>query len=176
MLEFPDGGRLVTPTLRALADRLGLQTAPRNASYDVAIVGAGPAGLAAAVYGASEGLRTVLIERDAPGGQAGTSSRIENYLGFPDRHRRRRPGQPRSAAGARFGTEILVARLVCGLEVGKGHHAVILDGGERVETRAVVIATGVAVAPARDARRRAFRRPRPLLRRGARRSAGDARA
>ncbi|MET0344865.1 MAG: FAD-dependent oxidoreductase, partial [Casimicrobiaceae bacterium] len=143
-LEFPDGGRLVAPTLREVAEKLGLQTAPANARYDVAIVGAGPAGLAAAVYGASEGLRTILIEREAPGGQAGTSSRIENYLGFPTGIAGEDLGSRALQQAKRFGAEILVARLVCGLEAGKGHHAVILDGGERVETRAVVIATGVA--------------------------------
>jgi thioredoxin reductase (NADPH) len=78
-----DGEKLVTPTLRELAQKLGLQTVPSTSAYDLAIIGAGPAGLAAAVYGASEGLNTILIEREAPGGQAGTSSRIENYLGFP---------------------------------------------------------------------------------------------
>ena len=83
VVMFADGRRLVTPTLRELADALNLQTRPSATTYDVAIIGAGPAGLAAAVYGASEGLRTVLVEREAPGGQAGTSSRIENYLGFP---------------------------------------------------------------------------------------------
>src|SRR4051794_3288091 len=72
-----------SPAVRDLANRLGLQTSPSATDFDVAIVGGGPAGLAAAVYGASEGLRTIVVEREAPGGQAGTSSRIENYLGFP---------------------------------------------------------------------------------------------
>src|SRR6266498_3018081 len=84
LLVFPDGSRLTSPTLRAVAERIGLRTsAAADGAYDVAIVGGGPAGLAAAVYGASEGLKTMLIERLAPGGQAGSSSRIENYLGFP---------------------------------------------------------------------------------------------
>jgi thioredoxin reductase (NADPH) len=143
-LEFPDGSRLVTPTLRTVADKLGLQTSPANGGYDVAIVGAGPAGLAAAVYGASEGLRTVLIEREAPGGQAGTSSRIENYLGFPTGIAGEDLGSRALQQAKRFGAEIVVTRDVCSLDTGKGRHAVILDGGERVETRAVVIATGVA--------------------------------
>ncbi|HET9046020.1 MAG TPA: FAD-dependent oxidoreductase, partial [Casimicrobiaceae bacterium] len=143
-LEFPDGSRLVTPTLRAVAEKLGLQTSPANVRYDVAIVGAGPAGLAAAVYGASEGLRTVLIEREAPGGQAGTSSRIENYLGFPTGIAGDDLGTRALQQAKRFGAEILVARDVSGIANGNGCHAVILDGGERVETRAVIIATGVA--------------------------------
>ncbi len=79
-----DGTRLVRARPRALAERLGLQTSPRSADYDTVIIGGGPAGLAAAVYGASEGLRTLVIEREAPGGQAETSSRIENYLGPRD--------------------------------------------------------------------------------------------
>jgi hypothetical protein len=80
---FPDGSHLIAPGNRELAEKIGLQTKARLPFYDLVIVGAGPAGLAAAVYGASEGLRTVLLEQSAPGGQAGTSSKIENYLGFP---------------------------------------------------------------------------------------------
>ena len=83
VMLFPDGARLSRPDSAQLADRIGLQTHSDQEFYDLVIVGGGPAGLAAAVYGASEGLRTVIIERDAPGGQAGLSSRIENYLGFP---------------------------------------------------------------------------------------------
>ena len=83
VVRLADGQVIVEPDVRDLANRLGLQTVARSAEYDVAIIGGGPAGLAAAVYGASEGLRTIAIEREAPGGQAGTSSRIENYLGFP---------------------------------------------------------------------------------------------
>ena len=79
-----DGARLTNPTVEEVARRAGLKTEATKTTYDVAIVGAGPAGLAAAVYAASEGLTTVLLDREAPGGQAGTSSRIENYLGFPD--------------------------------------------------------------------------------------------
>jgi thioredoxin reductase (NADPH) len=83
VLRFADGQEFVRPKLRDIANHLGLQTSAGTAEYDVAIIGGGPAGLAAAVYGASEGLRTIVVEREAPGGQAGTSSRIENYLGFP---------------------------------------------------------------------------------------------
>ena len=143
---FPDGTRLVTPSFRAVAEQLALQTAPSEGCYDVAIVGAGPAGLAAAVYGASEGLRTILIEREAPGGQAGTSSRIENYLGFPTGVSGDDLGKRALQQAQRFGAEILVARDV----VGIGHdgagaaRSVLLDGGDRVDTRTIVIATGVA--------------------------------
>src|SRR5207247_3808540 len=86
VLLFADGTTMVQPTTRELADRLGMQTRPQTSApfYQLLVVGGGPAGLAAAVYASSEGLRTVLVERDAPGGQAGTSSQIENYLGFPN--------------------------------------------------------------------------------------------
>ncbi len=113
-----DGARLENPTVRRLAEALGFQIQPEHQAYDVAIVGGGAAGLAAAVYGASEGLRTVLLERDVLGGQAGSSSRIENYLGFPnglsgdelsDRARRQ---------ALRFGAELLVTRTVRRLELG----------------------------------------------------------
>ena len=89
-IRFADGRTIAAPTLRQVAERLGLHTQPRDVEYDTVIIGGGPAGLAAAVYGASEGLRTLVIEREAPGGQAGTSSRIENYLGFPNGSLRRR--------------------------------------------------------------------------------------
>jgi thioredoxin reductase (NADPH) len=84
LVIMPDGTRLTNPSVNDVARRSGLKTEATQTTYDVAIVGAGPAGLAAAVYAASEGLTTVLLDREAPGGQAGTSSRIENYLGFPD--------------------------------------------------------------------------------------------
>jgi thioredoxin reductase (NADPH) len=146
VLVFPDGVRLVTPSFREVAVRLGLQTAPSRRTYDVAIIGAGPAGLAAAVYGASEGLRTILIEREAPGGQAGTSSRIENYLGFPGGVAGDELAARALRQAKRFDAEILVARGATGIDVASERplHAVQLEDGERVETRSVVIATGVA--------------------------------
>jgi len=139
-----DGTVLATPTTRQVADRLGLQTTPRAADYDVAIVGGGPAGLAAAVYGASEGLRTLLVERAAPGGQAGASSRIENYLGFPTGLSGDELAARALQQATRFGAEILVARDVAAIRPGAAGHAVVLDGGETVAARTIVLATGVA--------------------------------
>jgi len=146
VVEFTDGTRLVTPTFREVAARLGLMTAPKESAYDVAIVGAGPAGLAAAVYGASEGLSTILIEREAPGGQAGTSSRIENYLGFPTGVSGDDLGRRAHRQAERFGAEILVARHVTGVVADPegAFRAVLLDDGDQVEAKTIVIATGVA--------------------------------
>ena len=146
VVVLPDGSRLTTPTFRELAVRLGLNTVPAQPSYDLTIIGAGPAGLAAAVYGASEGLCTLLIEREAPGGQAGTSSRIENYLGFPTGISGDDLGTRALKQATRFGVEIVVARDVVGIESDSSGNAlsVLLDGGDRVETRSIVIATGVA--------------------------------
>jgi thioredoxin reductase (NADPH) len=141
---FPNGTTMVEPTARQVAERLELRTAPNAESYDFAIVGGGPAGLAAAVYGASEGLRTLLVEQVAPGGQAGTSSKIENYLGFPYgisgdelSHRALHQAQ-------RFGADIVVAREVTGVRTGREDRAIVLDGGEAVRCRAMLIATGVS--------------------------------
>ena len=146
IVVLPDGGELVTPTLRELADALGLPTRPGASSYDVAIIGAGPAGLAAAVYGASEGLSTLLLEREAPGGQAGTSSKIENYLGFPTGLSGDDLAGKALSQARRFGAELLVARCVESLVPGDGGggHSIALDGGEHARARAVVLATGVA--------------------------------
>lgn len=147
ILVFPDGSRLVAPTPREIAERIGLQTrATDKQPYDVVIVGAGPAGLAAGVYGASEGLRTLLIEREAPGGQAGSSSRIENYLGFPAGL----SGDELSARAwqqaKRFGAQMLIARSVATIEPGVDGraHCVVLDDGERVAARALILAMGVS--------------------------------
>lgn len=145
LVLLPGGERLVTPTLRELAERLGLQTAPRAALYDLAIIGGGPAGLAAAVYGASEGLSTVLLEREAPGGQAGTSSRIENYLGFPTGVSGDELASRALQQAQRFGAEMLVARDVAGVvpDADAGVHQVMLDGGDVVRARSVILASGV---------------------------------
>ena len=135
------GQTLVRPSLREVAELLGLQTSAAAEEYDTVIVGAGPAGLAAAVYGASEGLRTVVIEQEAPGGQAGSSSRIENYLGFPagvsgDELSKRALQQAR-----RLGAEILVTRTITGLDPSA--RAVQLDGGDELRGRTIILATGV---------------------------------
>lgn len=139
-----DDSILVTPSRRQVADSLGIQTTPTKPLYDVAILGAGPTGLAAAVYGASEGLNTLLIDREAPGGQAGTSSRIENYLGFPAGLSGEELSRRAWQQASHFGAELLVARCVEGLDVGPVHCTVVLDEGERVNARAIVIATGVS--------------------------------
>jgi thioredoxin reductase (NADPH) len=145
VVVLADGRRLVTPSLRELAEGVGLTTRASGGRYDLAIIGAGPAGLAAAVYGASEGLRTILLERQAPGGQAGTSSKIENYLGFPTGVSGDELGTRALTQARRFGAEILVARQTTGIEkrVGRGAHQIVLDDGERIEARSIVIASGV---------------------------------
>jgi thioredoxin reductase (NADPH) len=138
-----DNGTLLTRAgIRDVAEHLGLQTRPRGDAYDAVIIGGGPAGLAAAVYGASEGLRTLVIEREAPGGQAETSSRIENYLGFPtgvsgDELARRALQQ-----ASRLGAEIMVTRTVAGIDPAA--KIVMLDGGEQVRARSIILATGVS--------------------------------
>jgi thioredoxin reductase (NADPH) len=143
VVMFANGKRLEVPTLRELAEGLNLQTKPDSETYDVAIIGGGPAGLAAAVYGGSEGLHTVMIEREAPGGQAGTSSRIENYLGFPAGISGDDLANRALLQAKRFGTEILVTRNVISIDSTPEGHTIDLDGGEHVRARAVVIATGV---------------------------------
>ena len=177
VVVLPDGSRLVTPTFRELAERLGLQTVPAQRVYDVTIIGAGPAGLAAAVYGASEGLCTMLIEREAPGGQAGTSSRIENYLGFPTGISGDELGARALQQATRFGVEIVVARDVDRHRAGPAATtlAVVLDGGDRVQTRIDHHRHRRRLARARGRRRRRVGRPRHLLRRGAHRGAQHAR-
>ncbi len=141
---LPNGRVLHNPSIREMADGLNLQTMPKGSEYDVIIIGGGPAGLAAAVYGGSEGLRTMMIEREAPGGQAGTSSRIENYLGFPGGVSGGDLANRALLQAKRFGTEILVTRSVTGIEPSPAGHRVLLDGGAVVMTRALVVATGVA--------------------------------
>ncbi len=139
-----DGKTLVAPTEAQLAARVGLSTAPAADFYDVVVVGAGPAGLAAAVYAASEGLRTVLVERRTTGGQAGESSRIDNYLGFPDgvsgaqlTDRARRQAQ-------RFGAELLSTREVVGLDAAGSARVVRFGDGSSIAAHTAVLATGVA--------------------------------
>lgn len=138
-----EGGMLLwRPKARELAEALGLQTRPRQAEYDTMIIGGGPAGLAAAVYGASEGLRTIVVEREAPGGQAGTSTRIENYLGFPSGVSGDELASRALQQARRLGAEILVTRRVTRMDPATGE--VCLDGEEVLHARTVVLATGVS--------------------------------
>ncbi len=131
------------PTVRKVAAALGYRTEPRSDGYDVVVVGAGPAGLAAAVYGASEGLKVLLIERSAVGGQAGTSSRIENYLGFPSGISGDELSERALRQAEYFGAELVLTREVANLEPIEGGWCVEFDCGKRVSTRTVVLATGV---------------------------------
>jgi thioredoxin reductase (NADPH) len=142
LVIFPDGLRLRKPTLADLAGNVGLKTRAAAAFYDLAIVGGGPAGLAAAVYGASEGLRTVMIEREAPGGQAGMSSRIENYLGFPSGLSGGDLARRAVVQARRFGVEILSAEATSLRLEGPYRFLKLADGGE-LSCHALLVATGV---------------------------------
>ena len=141
VLRLADGTLLSRPATRDLARLLGLQTGPSLAEYDTVIIGGGPAGLAAAVYGASEGLRTLVVEREAPGGQAGTSSRIENYLGFPSGVSGDELASRALRQARRLGAEILVTRSVA--RIDPKTRRVFLDGGDAVRARTVILASGV---------------------------------
>jgi thioredoxin reductase (NADPH) len=144
LVRLADGRTLVKPELQVLAEALGLPIVPRFGEYDVVIVGGGPAGLAAAVYGGSEGLATILIEQDAPGGQAGTSSRIENYLGFVTGISGGELAHRALQQAKRLGAEILVTRSVREIRPNGAEFVVALDGGTEIRARSVVLATGVA--------------------------------
>ena len=144
LVLVPDGETLRAPSTMQLAEALGLRTRPEQPLYDLAIVGAGPAGLAAAVYAASEGLRTVVVERDAPGGQAGTSASIENYLGFPKGLSGADLTRRAVAQASRFGAEMVLARDVVGFEARGPVRTVLLEGGGEIEARALLITTGVS--------------------------------
>ncbi|MFC6644555.1 FAD-dependent oxidoreductase [Granulicella cerasi] len=133
-----------SPTVRNVAERLGFKVEPSQEEYDVVVVGGGPAGLAAAVYGASEGLRVLLIERAAAGGQAATSSRIENYLGFPSGISGDELSDRAIRQARQFGAEIVLTREVKKIDpIQHSRYCVELDGGQRVSTRTVILATGV---------------------------------
>jgi thioredoxin reductase (NADPH) len=142
---LPDGSALVQPAPRELADRIGLQTRAQRPFYDLVIVGGGPAGLAGAVYAASEGLHTVLVERSAPGGQAGTSSRIENYLGFPGGLSGADLARRASTQARRFGAEILATQEVVAVQRNDPYRTVRLADGSELSCYAVLFATGVEV-------------------------------
>ncbi len=140
-IRVVNGKTVVRPRHRRVAELLGLATDAVAAEYDAVIVGAGPAGLAAAVYGASEGLRTIVIEREAPGGQAGTSSRIENYLGFPSGVSGDELASRALQQARRLGAEILVTRSITRIDTATRH--VHLDGGDVLRARAIILACGV---------------------------------
>ena len=140
----PDGDALVEPADAELAGRVGLATTPSRDFYDLVVIGAGPAGLGAAVYGASEGLKTVLVERTATGGQAGQSSRIENYLGFPDGVSGAQLTDRARRQAVRFGAEVLTARDVVGLEVNGPARSVRFADGSAIDAHTVILATGVS--------------------------------
>lgn len=139
----PSGTRMENPTIRQLAEKLGWYHDPSNSEYDLAIYGAGPAGLSAAVYGASEGLKTVLIERSVVGGQAGTSSKIENYLGFPDGISGADLAKRAREQADRFGTEILMLREGVRGEFEPGKGTGYLADGTKIVAHATICSTGV---------------------------------
>lgn len=144
VVVLADGGTLADPTVEELAEALGMHAHAGHRSYDLGIVGGGPAGLAAGVYGGSEGLSTVLIEQHATGGQAGTSSRIENYLGFPDGISGPDLADRASAQARKFGVEIVVPQRVERLEVDGAYKLIHLGDGSIVGCRALVVASGVS--------------------------------
>jgi thioredoxin reductase (NADPH) len=144
LVVFADGSHLADPSPGAVAEKLGLKTKAELPFYDLVIVGAGPAGLAAAVYGAADGLPTLLIERDAPGGQAGRSSRIENYLGFPTGLSGFDLARRAVSQARRFGVEILAPQEVTGVRVDGPSRFVTLANGSEIGCRALLIATGIA--------------------------------
>ncbi|MFJ8944910.1 FAD-dependent oxidoreductase [Streptomyces sp. NPDC102395] len=139
-----EGTPLVEPDAPELASKVGLATRPTADFYDLVVIGGGPAGLGAAVYGASEGLRTVLVERSATGGQAGQSSRIENYLGFPDGVSGAQLTDRARRQATKFGAEILTAREVTGLDVNGAARVVRFSDGSAVAAHSVILATGVS--------------------------------
>ncbi|OJJ23063.1 fused response regulator/thioredoxin-disulfide reductase [marine bacterium AO1-C] len=140
---FTDGTFLVNPSLSEIAQKGGRKSEAAETMYDVTIIGAGPAGLSAAVYGGSEGLKTLLIERRAPGGQAGTSSRIENYLGFPSGLSGQDLSRRAITQATRFGIEFLSPAEVTNIETKDGYKILTLDNGKTINTRTVVVTTGV---------------------------------
>ncbi|MBE9033285.1 FAD-dependent oxidoreductase, partial [filamentous cyanobacterium LEGE 11480] len=144
LVLLPDGEKLVKPSTAQLANQLGMQTEAEQPFYDLVIVGGGPGGLAAAVYGASEGLRTVLIEREAPGGQAGTSSRIENYLGFPVGLSGSDLARRAVTQAKRFGVEILNPQEAQSIRLEGNYRIITLSDGREISCHALILAMGVA--------------------------------
>ncbi|NEQ47152.1 MAG: FAD-dependent oxidoreductase [Leptolyngbya sp. SIOISBB] len=144
LVLLPDGDKLVKPSPADLAQQIGMQTEAAKPFYDLVIVGGGPAGLAAAVYGASEGLHTVMIEREAPGGQAGTSSRIENYLGFPVGLSGSDLARRAVTQAKRFGVELLAPQEATGIRVEDTYRIITLADGSEISCHAMILAMGVA--------------------------------
>jgi thioredoxin reductase (NADPH) len=144
VVVFPDGSFLSNPPNGEIARKLGLRTKAEFPFYDLVVVGGGPAGLAAAVYGSADGLHTLLIEREAPGGQAGRSSRIENYLGFPTGLSGNDLARRAVAQARRFGTEILAPQEVVGVRIEGPSRVLKLADGSEIGTKALLIATGIA--------------------------------
>jgi thioredoxin reductase (NADPH) len=144
LVLFADGVQLGDPDPTAVAERVGLKTRAEKPFYDLAVVGAGPAGLAAAVYGASEGLKTIIVEREAPGGQAGTSSRIENYLGFPAGLSGADLTRRGVAQARKFGAEILNPQEVRNVRIEGQYRVLTLGDGSEISARVIVVATGVS--------------------------------
>ena len=140
---FEDGSSISNPNLQQIASRVGLTTTAKSEMYDLIIVGAGPAGLAAGVYGSSEGLKTLLIERRAPGGQAGTSSRIENYLGFPKGLSGSDLARRAISQVQRFGTEFLSPQEVQAVNLEGQYKIITLADGSKINTKSIIVATGV---------------------------------
>ncbi|MBE7554092.1 MAG: FAD-dependent oxidoreductase [Anaerolineales bacterium] len=145
VLFFPDGSTLIDPHITTVAAKVGLRTQATQPFYDLIIIGAGPAGLAGAVYGASEGLRTLLIDKETTGGQAGTSSRIENYLGFPNGLSGADLARRATAQATRLGAEILTAQEVTQIRVDDPYRFVKLADGTELSCKALIIATGVSL-------------------------------
>ncbi len=145
LVFFPDGTSLLAPDMKELAQACGLQTEANAMNYDLVIVGAGPAGLAAAVYGASEGLHTLLIDEEATGGQAGTSSRIENYLGFPAGVSGMDLANRATLQARRLGAEILTAQKVVSIKREDPYRTVMLQDGTELTCKALILATGVTL-------------------------------
>ncbi len=143
MVLFPDGERLPAPTTAQIADKVGLRRRADNSLFDLAIVGGGPAGLAAGVYGASEGLRTVIIEREAPGGQAGLSARIENYLGFPSGLSGADLAYRAVAQARRFGVEILTPQEASAICIDNSSRGLKLSDGSELSFRSLILSMGV---------------------------------
>ncbi|OLS26336.1 MAG: Thioredoxin reductase [Candidatus Heimdallarchaeota archaeon LC_2] len=145
VIFFPDGDTLTKPSIPELAKKIGLKTEAKEPFYDLVVIGAGPAGLAAGVYGASEGLSTIVIEKEAPGGQAGTSSRIENYLGFPKGISGADLTRRAVAQVERLGAELMLTKEVMTITINDQYKIIKLSDGSELRSRAVLIATGVQV-------------------------------